>query len=76
MLLFVCRWQQTPQTKRMLNPQGPKTERGNAVGHEIGTVNPHHPANAIVLVNEIAQNLQKGNKNARVQTAYHLLLKY
>jgi len=39
----------------MLNPQGPKTERG----HENEIVNPHLHANAIGLVNEIALNLQK-----------------
>lgn len=60
----VCRWQLTRQTRRMLNPQGPKTGRGNAAGHESGTVNPHH-ANAIVLVSEIALNLQKGKKKKK-----------
>lgn len=68
--LRLCRWQPTPQTRRMLNPRGPKTERGNAAGHESGNVKPHRHANATVLVNEIALNLQKGNKNAGAQTNF------
>lgn len=57
---FKYRWQLT-QTKKMLNHQGPKTERGNAADRETGTVNPHRLVNATVLVNEIVLNLQKGN---------------
>lgn len=54
----------------MLNPQGPKTEKENAVGPENGTANPHRLANATALVNEIAPNLQKGNKNENARS-YH-----
>lgn len=44
----------------MLNPQGPKIERGNAVVHVNGIVKSPLHANAIGPVNAIAPNLQKG----------------
>lgn len=61
------RWQPTPQTRRMPNPQGPKTERGNVAVHENEIVKAHLLAKAVVLVNEIAQSLQIEN-DAKTRT--------
>lgn len=55
------RWLLIPQTKRMLNPQGPKTEKESAAGPENGIANPHHLANDIALVIGIVLNLSKGS---------------
>lgn len=58
---YLLRWQLTPLTRKMANPQGPKTESGNAADHETENVRSHLLASAIGLVNVIAPNLQKGN---------------
>lgn len=55
-----CRWPLIPQTKRMLNPQGPKTEKGSAAVPENGIANPHHLARGIALVIGFVLNLSKG----------------
>ena len=57
---IIFRWQLT-QTKKMLNHQGPKKERGNVPDRESGTVSPHQHVNATVLENEIVLSLLKGN---------------
>lgn len=58
----LCRWQLTPQTRKMQTLRGPKTERGNAAVRETEIVKSHLPASAIVPVNETALNLPKGNR--------------
>lgn len=61
MLVWFCRWVLIRQTRRMLNPRGPKTERGSAAGPENGIANPRQLANVTALVIGIALNLLKGN---------------
>lgn len=58
---WFCRWLLTPQTRRMSNPQGPKTEKESAVAPESGIANPLHLVNVTALVIGIALNLLKGN---------------
>lgn len=67
----VCRWQLTPQIRKMLNPQRPKTGRGDAAVPGTGIEKGHLCANAIALGNGTAPNPQKG---CSITTATHLAL--
>lgn len=60
-ITWFCRWLLTPQTRRMLNLQGPKTEKENAAGPENGIVNPHRLVNGTAPAIGIALNLLKGS---------------
>lgn len=58
--VYAFRWQPIPQRRKMLTPQGQKTESGNTAALEKEIGNHHLNANGVDLENAIAQNRSKG----------------